>query len=78
VRNLVSVGKIGGTVRTSRLIDLRKRKSVDHVARLSSRFAVPLSIVSAFVGWIWEPRDLGGGLLIHADLFAQTYFRLSC
>jgi hypothetical protein len=47
-------------------------------ARLSSRFAVPLSIVSAFVGWIWEARDRGGGLLIHPDLFVRTDFRLFC
>ena len=35
-------------------------------------------VVSAFADWTCEFRDVGGGLLILPDPFAQTDFRLFC
>jgi hypothetical protein len=42
-RNLASRGKIQGTLRISRHIDLRKCKSVNHALGSSSRSVVPLN-----------------------------------
>jgi hypothetical protein len=48
-RDLASMGKIQGTLRISRLIDLRKCKSVNH-ALGSAGASSCLPIVSSFVG----------------------------
>jgi hypothetical protein len=48
-RDLASMGKIRGTLRISRLIDLRKCKYVNH-ALGSARASPRLPIVSSFVG----------------------------
>jgi len=48
-RDLASMGKIRGTLRISRPIDLQKCKSVNHALRLA-RASPCLSIASSFVG----------------------------
>ena len=74
---LASVGKIEGTLRIFRLIELRKCRSViTRQAQLALR-GVPLNCLR--ISWLnCEARDLGGGLLIHSDPFALINSHLFC